>query len=58
MRDYRIMFDYGSHEGYKLQDERFETVDEAIKHAVAMNYSAPFIIVTINWEPGYQNLNK
>jgi hypothetical protein len=45
------MFDYGSYEGYKLQDEEFDSVDEAIKHAVALNYSATFIIVSIHWTP-------
>ena len=45
------MFDYGSHEGYKLQDEEFNTVEEAVKHAVAMNYSTTFIVVEIHWEP-------
>ena len=45
------MFDYGSHEGLKLQDEEFGSVDEAVKHAVAVNYSTPFIIVSIHWKP-------
>jgi hypothetical protein len=51
---YKIMFDYGSYEGYKLEDPEFETVDEAIKHAVAMNYSTPFIVVSIHWQPKIQ----
>ena len=45
------MFDYGTYEGYKLEDAKFETVDEAVKHAVGMRYSSPFIIVSIHWEP-------
>ena len=48
---YKILFDYGAHEGFKFQDEEFETIDEAIKHAVALNYSIPFIIVSIHWKP-------
>jgi len=47
---YRIMFDYGS-SGYNLQDMEFNTVDEAVKHGVAMNYSTPFIVVSIYWKP-------
>lgn len=53
--EYRIMFDYGAVEGYKLQDKEFETVDEAVKHAVAMGYSTPFIIVKIYWKPEYKD---
>ncbi len=49
---YQIMFDYGAYEGYKLLEEKlFDTVDEAVKHAVAMGYSSPFIIVSIHWKP-------
>jgi hypothetical protein len=47
---YKIMFDYSS-EGYKLEDSEFDTVDEAVKHAVALNYSTPFIIVAVYWKP-------
>lgn len=50
---YRIMFDYGNYEGYKLEDAEFDSVDEAVKHAVAMNYSTTFIIVSIHWKPNY-----
>ena len=50
---YRIMFDYGSSEGYKLEDMEFDTVDDAVKHAVAMNYSTTFIVVGIFWKPKY-----
>lgn len=53
--EYKIMFDYGSCEGYKLEDMSFETVEQAVKHAVAMNYSTPFIIVKIYWKPEFIN---
>ncbi len=48
---YRIIFDYGTYEGMKLQDDIFDTIDEAVKHAVSMNYGTSFIIVSIHWEP-------
>lgn len=48
---YRIAFDYGVYEGIKIQEGEFDTVDEAVKHAVGMNYGTPFIIITINWTP-------
>lgn len=48
---YRIMFDYGAYEGFKLQNEEFYTIDEAVQHAVALNYTTPFIIVEIHWKP-------
>jgi len=51
---YKIMFDYGAYEGYKLEDAEFDTVDEAVKHAVSMNYSSPFIIVSIHWKPEFK----
>lgn len=57
MAKYKIMFDYGGYEGYKLQDGEFDTVDEAIKHAVALSYSTPFIIVDIVWKPEYKDLS-
>ena len=47
---YKILFDYHS-EGFKFQDEEFETVAGAVKHALDLNYSTPFLIVkVINWE--------
>lgn len=47
---YRILFNWGS-EGFKFQDEEFETVSEAVKHAILLNYAAPFSIVQIiEWE--------
>lgn len=52
---YRIAFDYGAYEGLKIQEGEFETVDEAVKHAVGMNYLTPFIIITIAWTPKGKN---
>lgn len=50
MKKYKILFDYRS-EGYKFQDEEFETVTQAVKHAIDLNYSTPFLIVqVIDWE--------
>ena len=48
---YRIAFDYGSYEGLQIKEGEFETIDEAIRHAVGMNYSTPFIIISIYWTP-------
>lgn len=48
---YRILFDYGSYEGLKFAEGDYETVDDAVRAAVGLNYSTPFIIVTINWTP-------
>lgn len=51
---YKIMHDYGSYEGYKFVDEiEFDDVDTAVKHAVAMHYLVPFIIVSVHWKPEY-----
>lgn len=50
MDKYKILRDYGS-EGFKFDDEEFNTVKEAVKVAINQNYYAPFIIVKlINWE--------
>lgn len=50
-RKYQIMFDLGSYEGFKFQDKSFKTVADAVEHAIKLNYSIPFIIVTvINWK--------
>jgi hypothetical protein len=50
MNKYKILFDYGS-EGHQFQDEEFDTVAEAVKHAVDLNYSTRFKIVKIiDWE--------
>ncbi len=49
---YKILFDYGSYEGMKFYDEKeFETVDEAIRFAVGLNYSTPFLVVKVFWKP-------
>ena len=49
---YRIMFDYGMHEGKQFLDEvEYDTVDEAVKEAIACNSAFPFIIVSvIDWK--------
>ena len=48
---YRILFNYGAYEGFKFQDEEFDTVAEAVKHALELNYATPFLIVQIiDWE--------
>ena len=49
--NYQILFDYGS-EGMKFYDQKeFDTVDEAVKYAVGLNYATKFYIVSIFWEP-------
>jgi hypothetical protein len=47
---YKILRDYGS-EGNIFDDSEFDTIEEAVKHAVAQNFSSIFRIVTIHWEP-------
>ena len=47
---YKILFDYHT-EGFQFQKEEFETVAEAVKHAIDLSYSNPFLIVqVIDWE--------
>lgn len=47
---YRILFNYGT-EGYNFMDGEFETVEVAVKKAIEINYSSPFIVVKIiDWE--------
>lgn len=47
---YKILIDYDI-EGFKFQDEEFETVDAAVKSAILLNSSFPFLIVqVIDWE--------
>ena len=47
---YKILFDYGS-DGYKFQDEEYNSVSEAVKQAIKLNYCSPFLIVQIiDWE--------
>lgn len=49
---YKILHDFGAYEGFKFYEEKeFDTVDEAVKFAVKLNYSTPFIIVQIAWQP-------
>ncbi len=43
---YRVLFDYYS-EGMKLQDEEFDTVDDAVKWAVGNSNGSPFFIIRI-----------
>ena len=53
---YKILFDYGAYEGMKFQDEEFETVAEAVKHAMDLRYATPFLIVqVIDWEAKLKN---
>lgn len=52
METFKIMHDYGAHEGFKFYDEKdFHNVEDAVKFAVGLNYSTPFIIVKVVWEP-------
>lgn len=47
---YKILFDYRT-EGYKFEDGEFDTVAEAVRTALDLNYSTPFLIVNvIDWE--------
>lgn len=47
---YRILFDYTS-EGHSFHDGEFETVDEAVKAALAFNSCHQFLIVSvIDWK--------
>jgi hypothetical protein len=51
---YKILFDYGSYGGMAFADAPdFDNVEEAVQHAVAMNYATRFIIVSVHWEPKY-----
>ena len=50
MKKYKILFDYRS-DGFKFQDEEFDTVAGAVKHAIELSYSSPFLIVqVVDWE--------
>lgn len=47
---YKILFDYGS-EGFKFQDDEFDTVGAAVKHAFNLNYCTRFLIVqVVDWD--------
>lgn len=49
-KKFRILFDYGT-EGYQFHESNHDSVDEAVKSAVGLNYSTPFIIVKVYWQP-------
>lgn len=47
---YKILFDYRT-DGYKFEDEEFDTIAEAVKHAIDLNYCIPFLIVqVVEWQ--------
>jgi len=49
---YHILHDYGAYEGNEFYDEKqFDSVEEAVKFAVGLNYATRFRIVKIVWEP-------
>lgn len=55
---YSIFFDYGS-EGYKLQDEKFDSIAEALDWAIKANRCAPFIIAEIiDWKSSVEIKRK
>lgn len=48
-----------NHRGeYSLYEGDFDTINEAVKHAVALNWCMPFIIVRVCWEPEMQSKKK
>lgn len=49
---YKIVFDYGAHEGMKFFDDvEYFTVAAAVKVAIEANYGIKFLIVqVVNWE--------
>jgi hypothetical protein len=51
-KKYRIIIDYGAVEGMKfLDDIEHQTIDEAVKKAVANSYASPFLIVqVVDWK--------
>lgn len=56
---YKILFNWGAYEGYKFQDEEFLSVAEAVKHAIELQYSVPFLIVQIiDWEARHSSPPK
>ena len=55
---YQILRNYYS-AGYSFEDEKFETIDEAVKYALSQRYGAPFLIVeVIDWEAKDSRGNK
>lgn len=65
MKKYRILWDYRTeghtfHNIYEKGKEgkiaEYETVEQAVKEAIALNYSTPFLIVqVIDWEAKENN---
>ncbi len=52
---YKVLIDYHS-EGFKFQDEEFETVDKDVKNATQNSYGHLFFIVQIiDWEAIQKN---
>ena len=50
MAEYKVLFDYHS-EGFKFEDNIFDSVAAAVKYAMDCNYATPFLIVqVIEWE--------
>ena len=47
---YKILYDYGM-EGNVIDDDEFDTVDDAVRGAVQKNYFTKFRIITIAWTP-------
>jgi hypothetical protein len=43
---YKILFDNHS-DGYSFEKEEFETVEKAVKHALGLDRSSPFLIIKI-----------
>jgi hypothetical protein len=49
---YRILLDFGAYEGMKFADEsEYETVDDAVKAALADNHCVRFLVVqVVDWK--------
>lgn len=49
---YKVLIDYGAYEGMKFWDDKeYETVDEAVKEALAIGSAYPFLIIqVVDWE--------
>lgn len=52
---FKILRDYYT-SGYFFEEGIFDTIDEAIKHAVITSCT-PFIIVSVHWEPEFKKVN-
>ena len=46
---YRILFDFGSTEGFKFEKEEYDSIDAAVKKAIdlSISYCSRFLIVNI-----------